>query len=175
MATMKYCKILDEETGLVQLGAGCPDEYYIAIGMELRSVQQSDINYQWYLAEKCPMKTEEQKFAEAKQDKIRENDMARDYALNAGVTYKNVLFDSDTDQKVNLLAMVSAMPDEDTIVWYGKDNQPLECNKEDLTNIGMLITQLHTFCWTKNAEIKAEIAAANNYNDLNKIVIDYKM
>lgn len=57
----KYCKIINEDTGLVQLGVGCPDEYYIEIGMEQRDVQQSDIDYLWYLTEKCPMKTEEQK------------------------------------------------------------------------------------------------------------------
>lgn len=64
---MKYCKILDEETGLVQLGAGCPDEYYKEIGMVQRDVQQSDIDFQWYLSELCPMKTPEQKEQEEKE------------------------------------------------------------------------------------------------------------
>lgn len=172
---IRYCFIKDEETGLVQLGAGCSDEYYIEIGMEQREVQQSDINYQWYLAEKCPMKTEEQKFIEAKQAKVQENDAARDTALNAGVVYKDVLFDSDTDQKVNLLATVSMMGDEDTITWFGKDNQPLDCTKEDLLNIGGLITQLHSFCWNKNALIKNEIAEASTYAELDAIEINYEL
>lgn len=51
-----YCKILDEETGLVQKGEGCPDEYYLEIGMEIRDIKQSDLDCQWYLTEKCPMK-----------------------------------------------------------------------------------------------------------------------
>ena len=54
----KYCKILNEETGLVQIGVGCPDEYYIEIGMEKRNVKQSDLDNQWYLEEKCPKKPE---------------------------------------------------------------------------------------------------------------------
>ena len=108
-----------------------------------------------------------------KEYKIEENDTARDEALNQGVMYKEVLFDSDTDQKVNLLAIVSTMDDEDTIVWYGKDNQPLLCNKEDLTNIGMLITQLHSFCWNKNALIKAEINEASTIEEVDEIEIDY--
>lgn len=58
---IRYCKILDEEKGLVQLGAGCTDEYYIEIGMEKRQVKQSDIDFQWYLYEKCPMKSKEEK------------------------------------------------------------------------------------------------------------------
>ena len=53
-----YCKILNEETGLVQKGEGCPDEYYIEIGMEIRDIKQSDVDSQWYLTEKCPMKPE---------------------------------------------------------------------------------------------------------------------
>lgn len=113
--------------------------------------------------------------AQAKALKIAENDTARDTALYQGVVYKNVLFDSDTDQKINLLAIVSTMDDEQTLVWYGKDNQPLTCSKEDLINIGGLITQLHSFCWNKNAEIKAAIAKAKTLTALNKITIDYTL
>lgn len=152
--------------------------------------------------------------AQAKTVKIAENDAARDTALYQGVVYKNVLFDSDTDQKINLLAIVSTMSDVNSeivnsestgtdnnanselenseltnnvtdnsqftthdshIIWYGKDNQPLTCSKEDLINIGGLITQLHSFCWNKNAEIKSAIAKAKTLNALNKISIDYTL
>lgn len=113
------------------------------------------------------------KLQEAKDERIIENDTIRDEALNQGVVYKDVLFDSDTDQKVNLLAIVSTMDDEDTIIWYGKDNQPLECDKQDLINIGGLITQLHAYCWNKNALIKAEINNAETIEQVEAIVIDY--
>ena len=119
--------------------------------------------------------TDAEKLVEAKQAKVQENDTARDTALNAGVVYKDVLFDSDTDQKVNLLATVNMMSDEDTITWFGKDNQPLECTKEDLLNIGNLIIQLHSFCWNKNALIKNEIAEASTYAELDAIEINYEL
>ena len=112
---------------------------------------------------------------EAKEAKIAENDTIRDKALNQGVVYKDVLFDSDTDQKVNLLAIVSTMDDADTIIWFGKDNQPLECNKQDLINIGGLITQLHAYCWNKNAFYKAEINNATTLEEVEAIEIDYTM
>ncbi len=112
---------------------------------------------------------------QAKQAKIQENDLKRDEALNQGVEYKGVLFDSDTDQKVNLIAIVSTISETDLITWFGKDNQPLECNKEDLINIGSLITQLHTFCWNKNAQIKALINEAQTIQEVEAIVIDYTM
>ena len=72
----KYCKILNEETGLVQLGAGCSDEYYKEIGMKLRNVDQSDIDYEWYLFDKCPHKSEEQKQQE-EQERIHNLSMTR--------------------------------------------------------------------------------------------------
>lgn len=111
--------------------------------------------------------------ANAKQQKISENDIARDAALIQGVTYKNVLFDSDTDQKVNLLATVGSMDDEATTIWFGMDNTPLECGKQDLINIGGLITILHTFCWTKNYEIKLAINEATTIEEVEAIEIDY--
>ncbi|MBR6099423.1 DUF4376 domain-containing protein [bacterium] len=169
----KYCFIEDEESGLVQLGIGCPDEYYIEIGMELRDVEQSDIDNQWYLAEKCPHLTPEEKLQNAKREKIIENDEKRDLALIAGVTYKNILFDSDTDQKVNLLDTVDTMADGDTIIWFGMNNEPLECTKFDLNAIGELIRTLHKFCWAHNAEIKKAIKEATTEEELNAIDIDY--
>lgn len=112
---------------------------------------------------------------EAKQAKVAENDTARDTALNQGVTYKNVLFDSDTDQKVNLLATVSTMSETDEIIWFGMDNQPLLCTKEDLLNIGGLIIELHTFCWTKNAQIKGAIESAETVEEVQAIEINYEV
>ena len=109
----------------------------------------------------------------AKFDKIALNDELRDTALLSGVTYQNVLFDSDTDQKVNLLATVNMMSDEDTITWYGMDNQGLLCTKADLMAIGRLITELHSFCWNMNAYIKEQIEEAGTLEELEKIEINY--
>lgn len=109
----------------------------------------------------------------AKEEKVVYNDLVRDQALLSGVTYQNVLFDSDTDQKINLLATVGTMGDTDTIVWYGMDNQGLLCSKEDLVNIGQQIIQLHSFCWNMNAHIKEQIQEAQTLEELEGIDIDY--
>lgn len=117
---------------------------------------------------------DEKKLQEAKELKVQENDTARDEALLQGVTYKDVLFDSDTDQKVNLLATVSTMSDKDTITWFGKYNQPLECSKQDLVDIGGLITMLHAFCWNKNSQIKQQISLAKSVSEVEFIEITYE-
>lgn len=109
----------------------------------------------------------------AKAEKIALNDELRDTALLSGVTYQNVLFDSDTDQKVNLLATVSNMVETDTILWYGMDNKGLLCTKADLMAIGGLITELHSFCWNMNAHIKEQIEGAETIEELERIEISY--
>ena len=116
---------------------------------------------------------EEYNLYKLKQDKIMLNDELRDNALLGGVTYQNVLFDSDTDQKINLLATVNMMSDTDTITWFGMDNTALLCTKADLMAIGGLITELHSFCWQNNAYIKEQINQAETIEELEQIEINY--
>ena len=53
----KYAKIIDENTKEVQVGVGCPDEYYIEIGMSLMDVELA-YNGKWYVAGFAPIKPE---------------------------------------------------------------------------------------------------------------------
>ena len=110
---------------------------------------------------------------QAKQDKISENDTLRDAKLFEGVTYNNVLFDSDTEQKTNLTAKYLMMSDEDTVAWFGMDNQALLCTKQDLLAIGMLIEQLHSFVWENNAYMKEQIEQAQTIEEVEAIEISY--
>lgn len=64
---IKYAKILDGATGKVQVGLEANTDFYKSIGMTEMDVLQSDINNDWYLAEKCPMKSDEQKAQEEKE------------------------------------------------------------------------------------------------------------
>ena len=64
-----YGTIIDNNTGLCSVGTGANIEFYKSIGMVELDVQQSDIDNAWYLTEKCPMKTDEEK-AKEEQDKI---------------------------------------------------------------------------------------------------------
>lgn len=116
---------------------------------------------------------EEYQLYNLKREKITLNDELRDIALLGGIIYKDILFDSDTDQKINLLSTVETLSDEDTIVWYSINNEPLLCNKEDLYNIGYLIKELTTYCWTHNAEIKQAIQSAETLEELEEIEINY--
>ena len=73
---IKYAKIINEETGLCEVGLGTNSSFYQSIGMTQLDVQQSDIDNAWYLTELCPMKTDEQKELEEK-ERIQELYMTR--------------------------------------------------------------------------------------------------
>lgn len=51
---IKYAKVTDQELGLCEVGIGTNTEFYKSIGMSLQDVEQSEIDNQWYLKEKCP-------------------------------------------------------------------------------------------------------------------------
>lgn len=51
----KYAKIIDNTTKEVQIGVGCPDSYYIEIGMTLKDVEQA-YNGLWYIEGYAPTK-----------------------------------------------------------------------------------------------------------------------
>ena len=70
---IKYAQLINKETGLCSVGLGTNTEFYKSIGMVELDVKQSDIDNAWYLAEKCPMKSDEQK---AKEERERLNNLS---------------------------------------------------------------------------------------------------
>lgn len=58
---LKYAKVLNEETGLCEVGLGTNAEFYQSIGMTELVVEQSEKDNLWYLADKCPHYTPEEK------------------------------------------------------------------------------------------------------------------
>lgn len=116
----------------------------------------------------------EKEILQIKELKFKENTQKRDSRLINGVTYKNVLFDSDTDQKVNLMFAANSMGDKDKIIWFGMNNESLECNKQDLINIAVLISDLTSKIWAElNPKYIAEINEAKTVEEVNSIDIDY--
>lgn len=68
MPEVKYAKIINEETKEVQIGVGCTDEYYQAIGMTQMEVEQA-YNYHWYVTGFAPIQPEPT--IDEKKDQIR--------------------------------------------------------------------------------------------------------
>ena len=120
---------------------------------------------------------EEIQLNEAKEAKLKENEEKRDAFLVSGVLYKNILWDSDLEQKFNISVQVNSMGDEETITWVAMDGvTSLECTKADLLNIGALLTQMTAYVWQlKNPEIKTAIQEAKTVEEVEAISIDYSL
>lgn len=61
---LKYCLVIDLKTGKCNVGLGntAKDiEVYKSLGMTQKDVENSEVDGSWYLAEKCPHYTPEQK------------------------------------------------------------------------------------------------------------------
>ena len=63
----KYAKVENEETGLCSIALGDDIQTYRIMGMEPLDVELSDVDNSWYLKEKCPHKSEEEKEREERE------------------------------------------------------------------------------------------------------------
>lgn len=78
---IKFAQLINEETGLCSIGTGTNIDFYKSIGMIELDVQQSDVDNNWYLVDKCPMKTDEQKELEEKKRVAMLKMTPRDFLL----------------------------------------------------------------------------------------------
>ena len=118
-----------------------------------------------------------ERLEDLRNQKYKENETIRDTFLVSGVEYRDILWDSDLEQKLNLMAQTSVMGDEDSVIWVAMDGvTALDCTKQDLLNIGGLLTKMTAYVWQfKNPAIKAAIAEAQTEEELNAIEIVYDM
>ena len=69
---IKYAKIVDEKTGLCNVGTGTDSKFYESIGMKPVDVTKSETDGCWYLSEKT--ETDEFKSMIAKEKKYYDNE-----------------------------------------------------------------------------------------------------
>lgn len=134
-------------------------------------VQEGD-EYVLYDAEQ-----KQKELERAKEAKFKENETIREQFLVSGVMYRDILWDSDIEQKLNISIQVSSMGEEDIVTWVAMDGvTSLECTKVDLLAIGQLLTQMTAYVWQyKNPMIKTAIAEAQTLEELNAIEIVYDL
>lgn len=78
---IRYAQLINEETGLCNIGTGTNIDFYKSIGMTELDVQHSDVDNNWYLIEKCPMKTNKEKELEEKKRVAMLKMTPRDFLL----------------------------------------------------------------------------------------------
>ena len=78
---IRYAQLINEDTGLCSIGTGTNIDFYKSIGMTELDVQQSDVDNNWYLIDKCPMKNDEEKELEEKKRVAMLKMTPRDFLL----------------------------------------------------------------------------------------------
>lgn len=110
---IKYARIINEETKEVQVGVGCPDEYYIEIGMTEMEIEQA-YNGNWYVAGYAPVLPEPT--IEEQNEQIRQT-RASQYAtlidpLHAEKQRKVVLGTWTEEMEAEYVAKVKALTEQ---------------------------------------------------------------
>lgn len=82
--TLLFSKVINDESGLCIIALGKDEKYYLAQGYTKQEVKQSDVDFNWYLAEKCPMltdteKQEQEQNQKDKAAKIADSDFIQNY------------------------------------------------------------------------------------------------
>lgn len=174
---IKYAKIINQQTGLCEVGVGTNTAFYKSIGMTEQDVLLSDIDGNWYLADKCPRKTEEQKLAEAKSKKQAENTTKAKQAVENGhVVFKNAEFETNAQTVGDLTATMLLMQASglETYLWLSKDDQSISLSIEDFGTLGGLIAEFKNTIWQeKYIAYKTQIEQAETIAAVENIVIEY--
>lgn len=152
---------------------------YILITEEQKDNLQKDSTYYIFKAGKLEENpaNKYKEFNALKSYLYSKNEKIREAFKLSGINYKGIIFDSDDEQKINLMYASSMMSDTDTIEWTGQDGiSKLLCSKEDLMQIGLLIQQKISYIWQiRNPEIKSQIMNAKTIEELNAIDISYSI
>lgn len=184
---IKYAKVINEQTGLCEVGIGTNSKFYKSIGMKEQDVSQSDIDGKWYLSDKCPMKSNETKLAEAKQAKLNEASNKaysfenKDALITVSATNmmsrssETYHIEATLTNNIKLSAYAQALDESETLPWNTKENVNVLLNKAACTTLTELMSQLNAKLWTVDfPTFLAQIEAAQTVEDVEAIEIVYK-
>lgn len=194
---IKYAKVINEQTGLCEVGIGTNSKFYKSIGMKEQDVSQSDIDGKWYLSDKCPMKSPEDKLAEAKQAKLNEaSNKAFEYRDKTGtvsfdgrpvapimpmtegeeppatITVHTELLNQD-DMFQRVIGFQQGIFTQDQI-YNTKEDIPVYLNAQEAQAVYFAIVARAQKLWVQDyMTYKSMIEACTTAEEVNAIVIDY--
>lgn len=172
---IKYAKLLNKETGRCEVGLGTNSQFYKSIGMSEMEVEQSDLNNEWYLSEKCPKKSDEQKHKEAIASKLADINEAKEKAFKEGIIFKGAHFDCDDraqDRTGNRLLLLQAMPVE-TLEWLDYDYKPVEMSASDFQALCAAIFERVQFIEFKTGQLLNGVSEAASLEELDNLDINF--
>lgn len=143
--------------------------------ISIEDTKQSDINGWTYRKELCPMKTEEDKFNEAKQNKLSELKQKADSALNGAFVVSSLGFKADANpaavRDLEGLAIIGA----DTVMFCDFYNEFHPLNKEQVLTLQREILLNGQNLYAQKWTIRQQINEAETVEAINAIEIHFDM
>lgn len=175
---IKWAKISNPDTGICDVGLGTNSEFYASIGMTEMDVKQSDVDNCWYVADKCPMKSETQKIEEARKAKIEANQVALDNARSSHVFTVEIQgqqcdFDTTSKTQADLNSAAISASMGQPWLWTTNNRISLMLTAEDIQTISatyMTVVNNDIKKWTYFDEL---IENATTLEEVEAIRIDY--
>ena len=172
---LKYARVINESTGLCEVGLGPDSQFYKSIGMKELNVE---LGYDgaYYLFGWAPKKPLEQ----AKTEQKAKLNSARDRAEQGGFEYLGKVFDSDpiSCQRISCAAqalqVVPAASDgtEPTITWTTQDNSMIELNAAELVGLVVALAAWSNSCHERATKLKAKVDQAYSVELVESITWD---
>jgi hypothetical protein len=143
--------------------------------ISIEDTQQSDINGWTYRKEVCPMKTEEDKFNEAKQNKLSELKKTADSALNGAYVVSSLGFKADANpaavRDLEGLVIIGA----DSVMFCDYENNFHPLNKEQVLTLQKEILLNGQNLYAQKWNYRAAVNAAETVDELNAITFKFDM
>ena len=141
----------------------------------IEDVQVSDINYGYYPKELCPMKTEEDKFNEAKQNKLSELKTKADQTLDNAYVISSLGFKADANpvavRDLEGLVIIGS----DSVMFCDYDNEFHPLNKEQVLTLQREVLLNWQNMYAQKWTIRQQINEAESIEALNNIQIEFTM
>lgn len=138
-------------------------------------VEVSDVNNWHYLKSKCPHKTEEDKFNEAKQNKLSELKKTADSALNGAYVVSSLGFKADANpaavRDLEGLVVIGA----DSVMFCDYENNFHPLNKEQVLTLQREVLLNGQNMYAQKWTIRQQINEAESIEALNNIQIEFTM
>lgn len=178
----KYVKF-NEENGLCsEVGTGTNTDFYKSIGMVEKDVEQSEIDGQWYLTEKCPHYSDEEKLQNAKADKLAELSKIADnydqYKCPIDmyiISSTGFKVDADIRSQANMQGLVLVLPAGGTTRYKDFNNEFQTVSKEQLEVMIAECKQNGLNLYQQKFTYEFLIDACDTLDEVNAIEIKFTM
>ena len=179
---IKYAKVINEQTGICEVGTGTNASFYQSIGMTQLDVQQSDIDNAWYLSEKCPMKTDEEQLNISKTNKYNEiNNGARIYLESGKALFeieegKHIEATDGNIAKLSAYALSFMTGVQSEVYWNTKEDETIALTQEQLTQALMGLGEVQATVWNvKFPYYLKQLENATTVEEVKAITVDYSL